>query len=168
MPRPSLDPDSDRWIVSSTELAFLLGEHRAQIKRFAERGMPKRGYGKWYLPDVVQWWRAQVQEQREEIDLDLSKRKAMLYQSQEEKNRIDIAERLYRLIPADEVEDLLATLAQQYIDTLEGIPTRLDLAPDVVSRVEQEVHAARRDLARAVQIAAARLRADHPDRGAAA
>ena len=103
----------------------------------------------------------------EQESLDLTQRKASLYESQETKNRIEIAERLRQLIPADEVEAFFARITQLYVDALESIPSRIDADPRTVAGVESEVRAARRDLARAVSDAARELRGHPADPDAA-
>lgn len=47
----------ERWLISTGELTELFGVSRQALTNWGRAGCPKYDRGKWYLPDVLQWFR---------------------------------------------------------------------------------------------------------------
>lgn len=163
MGRRPLDLSEARWTVPTRELAHVLGISQSHVRDLVVDGMPKSARGSFHLPTCVQWWHTRRQEKAVELNTDLATRKAHLYDSQEQKNRIEIAETLSHLIPADEVSNWFSIVSQAFVDALDSIPTRFDAPPGDIARLEREISATRADLADSLRNVAQHLRINAGD-----
>jgi hypothetical protein len=50
--------EDERWFISTGDMATLFGVTRKTISLWESNGCPKRGRGKWFLPDVLKWFLA--------------------------------------------------------------------------------------------------------------
>jgi len=50
--------ENERWFVSTGDMAALFSVTRKTISLWESNGCPKRGRGKWYLPEVLTWFLA--------------------------------------------------------------------------------------------------------------
>jgi len=48
-------PGSEKWVVTTSELAELFNVSERAVRKWPDAGCPKRGRGKWDLPDVIAW-----------------------------------------------------------------------------------------------------------------
>ena len=50
--------EDERWFISTGDMATLFSVTRKTISLWESNGCPKRGRGKWFLPDVLKWFLA--------------------------------------------------------------------------------------------------------------
>ncbi len=174
MPRPKSRTSDDDWLAVGTEMAFLLGVSFKTLQLWQrEEALPKGPDNKYRVRTVISWALARVQG---EVPDDLAptslksstEARTLYYREQTRKLQIENEKSLRNLIDLEEALQLYQTLAQAVVDTMEGLPSMVDVDPETRRRLEQAVSKARLDLIDRLEKEMGGLAGDAGDTGPAA
>lgn len=87
-------------VRTQKDLAFALGEKGATVRSWVRDGMPAKVEGGYSIPTAVRWLR-----ERDGIDGDSRLARTRSEQLRAQKLELDIAERLGRMLPVEDVEE---------------------------------------------------------------
>lgn len=122
-----------RYQVSRDELAHILGVSPQYLSNLVARGMPKRGHGRYHLPECVQWYldATRAGETDGEESVDVVAARTELYRAQTQAKKLETELAAGRVIPQDDVREMLLTLGSLINSTLEG--RAIAVSPELAS-----------------------------------
>ncbi|MDH3906671.1 MAG: DUF1441 family protein, partial [Gammaproteobacteria bacterium] len=134
--------------VTRPYLAAVMGVTEQHVGALAIReGLPRRGRGQYYLPDVWAW--AMTRAKGGDDDA-----RTRLYRAQTEKTELDVEIARHQHIPADEVQQAMVELLAILLNVCDSLPQRAaqgvvgcGSVAEAVHILEENCHAVRADLA---------------------
>ena len=158
------------FICRTKDLAHILGVSDAEVHYYVKQGMPKHAYGKYSIPDTVQWCLERFKQKVGGPDLEKARQE--LYETQTQKHQLEIAERRHQLVEYDEAAGVLYEVSQIIIASMDGLAPRLggvladmDNPAKIEHIIEDEIRACREQASKRISKFAARHgngSSDHP------
>lgn len=120
---------SEPYEVNQTQLSGVLGLTTRQIRRLEAEGLPVRAKGasKTYsLPDAVQWYVARKAEEaaRDASPGELDRARIEKAQADARLRQLDLDRTMARLVPADQVGELLEEACAVISSRIQSMPGR--------------------------------------------
>ena len=155
--------------ISAEAVGNLLGVTGRRVRQLAEEGkIPKaNASGRYDGPAVIRHLLAEARANRPEGRLEVARAKALEVRTAGEEQRL--AERRRELVAVDVATDALDRVLGAVVAELVGLPARATRDPTLRRRLDDEVHASRERMAKALGDAAAAISAgrdpidDEPD-----
>lgn len=145
--------------ISAEALGRLVGVSGRRVRQLAEEGRIPRANvdGRYDAPAVIRHLLAEARASRPEGRLELARAKALEVKTAGEEQRL--AERRRELVAVDVATDVIDRMLGAVVAELVGLPARATRDVALRRKLEEEIHAARERMAKALAEAAAAIRA---------
>lgn len=153
------DNSMDFSAISAEALGRLVGVSGRRVRQLAEEGRIPRANvdGRYDAPAVIRHLLAEARASRPEGRLELARAKALEVKTAGEEQRL--AERRRELVAVDVATDVIDRMLGAVVAELVGLPARATRDVALRRKLEEEIHAARERMAKALAEAAAAIRA---------
>lgn len=149
---PSSQPTDDKGLLSADMIAKVLMLNVSRIHQLGREGiLPREAGGKYRLVPAIQGYIRFLKKDFEDDDvISYTKERARLTKVKREEAELELAARRRQVIPIDEVETEMASMAKTMVAALGPLADRLEriakLTPDQVAYVDQIVRDIRTEL----------------------
>jgi phage terminase Nu1 subunit (DNA packaging protein) len=123
--RPAAVSDVDKLVASQKSLAVIFAVDPATVSRWAQDGMPKRGWGKYPLAECVRWRIEQLIAQAAGDSSEITESRMRLYDTQREKHELEMKQMRRELLDAEEVATAIRSMFGIVATQLDGLGPRM-------------------------------------------
>ena len=145
---PKSNKARTEFIVTTAEMATILGVTSVRVGEYVREGMPKKSRGQFNVAECVQWRIARHDERVRDKPLDRAKLRES--DARTTKHNLEIEHLRGRLIDTNAAAMVIQETAAAAADELENVAGRLIAAPEIKEKVLHECRAARTRLSKRV------------------